>query len=76
IRKIEGIRDVSVIVNEEKHEKYLCAYVCYDDGIESRDILNYLKGSLPEYMIPTYIVQLEKLPITRNGKLDRRALPM
>ncbi|MDT2293584.1 hypothetical protein P7H15_13075 [Paenibacillus larvae] len=34
-----------------------------------------LGRSLPDYMVPEYVVEMEKLPLTRNGKVDRKALP-
>ncbi len=72
----EGVKEAVVLVNENKDsEKYICAYVISGKNLEELDLKNYLKEMLPEYMIPAYFVQLESMPVTINGKLDRRALP-
>ena len=55
--------------------KYLVGYYVSEDKLDEENILNYLKSKLPDYMIPSFIVHLDKLPLTINGKLDRRALP-
>ncbi|HLP73030.1 MAG TPA: amino acid adenylation domain-containing protein, partial [Bacteroidales bacterium] len=58
--------------------KYLCAYyVCKAKGeeIDREELKEYLSRELPEYMIPAYFIPIEKIPLTANGKLDRKALP-
>ncbi|MCP4146551.1 MAG: non-ribosomal peptide synthetase, partial [bacterium] len=60
---------------------YLCAYIVPDQGerealnIDTNQLRDYLTLELPEYMIPAYFVQLEKLPLNPNGKVARKALP-
>jgi len=49
--------------------------VVSDKDIATLDLRNYLKKSLPEYMIPSYFMKLEKMPLTANGKLNRKSLP-
>ena len=59
-------------------EKRLVAYVIpqeKDATLSVEELRNQLKGALPEYMVPSAFVVLESLPLTANGKLDRRALP-
>jgi hypothetical protein len=55
--------------------KRLVAYVVPGEGFEKRDMITYLKTQLPEYMVPVVIVEMKRLPVTRNGKVDQKALP-
>ncbi|AWM81282.1 hypothetical protein DKL61_13545 [Gammaproteobacteria bacterium ESL0073] len=67
----------SVVLTKENHlnEKYIVAYYVCDHEINRHDIVSYLSSYLPSYMIPSYFIQLTKLPVTINGKLDRHQLP-
>ncbi|NFB66021.1 hypothetical protein EXM97_20105, partial [Clostridium botulinum] len=64
-----------LVKENEENEKYICAYVVSKKSFDELNLKNYLKETLPDYMIPTYFIQLEKMPLTANGKLDRKALP-
>jgi amino acid adenylation domain-containing protein len=69
-----GVREARVIVREDTPgEKRLVAYLV--GGVEVEEVRAYLRQNLPEYMVPGGFVVLESLPLTRNGKLDVRALP-
>jgi amino acid adenylation domain-containing protein len=59
----------------ESKEYYLCAYFVSPIHLTSAELKKYLSVELPDYMIPSYFFQLEKMPLTENGKLDRKALP-
>ncbi|MCU0287507.1 MAG: amino acid adenylation domain-containing protein, partial [Acidobacteria bacterium] len=73
-----------VETGNESEDKYLCAYiVCnnpgvLDKGVEvlSAQLKEYLAELLPDYMIPSYFIRLERLPVTPGGKIDRKALPL
>jgi amino acid adenylation domain-containing protein len=59
----------------KEDDKYLCAYITAERELTLTELRDYLSGKLPDYMIPSYFVQLEKIPLLSNGKVDRRALP-
>ncbi|MCP4149407.1 MAG: AMP-binding protein [bacterium] len=73
ITLIPGVRDCVVVVREVDGTKYLVAYIT-SDGVDATVIGRHLSAELPMYMHPT-IMQLEKLPLMPNGKVDREALP-
>ncbi|MCP5054899.1 MAG: amino acid adenylation domain-containing protein, partial [bacterium] len=53
----------------------LAGYIVSDTELTVPDLRNYLSGTLPSYMVPSYFVTLGALPLTPNGKVDRSALP-
>ncbi|NDJ57520.1 amino acid adenylation domain-containing protein [Enterobacteriaceae bacterium 4M9] len=71
------LNQATVIVREDKPgQLQLVGYaVAREPGVDSTELRNYLRQSLPEYMIPVAIMLLPALPVTPNGKIDRRALP-
>ncbi|MGD2089138.1 MAG: amino acid adenylation domain-containing protein, partial [Candidatus Aminicenantes bacterium] len=72
--KFDDIKEVAVIDRiDTSGDKYLCAYfVSYLPVLLG--LKEYLSRSLPAYMIPSYFVQLQKIPLTPSGKVDRKAL--
>lgn len=73
--EMREIQSAVVVSREDGGEKYLCAYLISDNELENDRIKQHLKFSIPEYMLPSYIIQLKEFPVTRNGKLDKKALP-
>ncbi|GAA3932924.1 amino acid adenylation domain-containing protein [Chitinophaga oryziterrae] len=74
LRQIAGIREVVVNVFVGS-EPQLVAYFEGDRSFTDHELRQLLTAMLPAYMIPAYFIQLEKLPLTANGKVDRKALP-
>ena len=66
---------VVVDKTDSKGKKYLCAYFVSSKEIDIYELKKYLVNILPHYMIPSYFIQLDKLPLTINHKVDRKALP-
>ncbi|NBI31254.1 non-ribosomal peptide synthetase, partial [Chengkuizengella marina] len=56
-------------------DKILCAYMVCSDQLDQSAIRVYLSQRLPSYMIPSLFIPLEKMPLTPNGKIDRKTLP-
>jgi len=70
------VREAVVLVQGGKHlVAYLVLEQAQPDEQWQQDVKVWLLGSLPEFMVPTYLLTLAKLPVTANGKLDRKALP-
>ena len=70
IGAIDGIKRVVTIYLKEKSK--LCAF--YIGDIDSKEIKQILKSELPVYMIPGKLIKLENLPLSKNGKIDRKKL--
>lgn len=73
LRSHPAVRDAVVITTNEGTDKRIVAYVVTSQDVG--DLRAHLRERLPEYMIPAAVVTLDQLPLTANGKLDRRALP-
>ncbi|MGM1047661.1 MAG: amino acid adenylation domain-containing protein [Bacillota bacterium] len=76
LMSLPEVEDAVVVVREQASgDKELCAYVVASDKLSSREWRRKLKDKLPEAMIPAYIAAIDAIPLTPNGKVDRRALP-
>jgi amino acid adenylation domain-containing protein len=74
--KYEAVKEAVVVAKDFGDGiKELIAYVAVKEKLSSNALRDYLKTLLPGYMIPSYIVQIEKFLYTPNGKVDKRALP-
>ncbi len=72
----DGVKEVAVIARDAGNgDKYLCAYIVKDKEIDNKYLRQNLSENLPDYMIPSHFVFLDSIPLTSNGKIDRRSLP-
>jgi amino acid adenylation domain-containing protein len=78
VRQQSEVQDVAVVARADgMDEKRLVAYIVMapERALSVTELRARLRDKLPEYMIPAFFVALEALPLTSNGKVDRRALP-
>ncbi|SHN37815.1 non-ribosomal peptide synthetase [Mucilaginibacter sp. OK098] len=69
------IREVVLLAREREGDKYLVGYYLSENKISSEELRAYLSERLPKYMLPSYFVHIQSMPLTPNGKTDRKALP-
>jgi amino acid adenylation domain-containing protein/non-ribosomal peptide synthase protein (TIGR01720 family) len=70
------VKQAVILTKEDKEgTKSLVAYVVPADEFDKAAVINYLQETLPEYMLPSVWVELAHLPLTTNGKIDKKALP-
>ena len=70
IMKIEGVEKCCCVFDEEKKR----LYAFYIGSIDKTELYHMLRTRLPSFMVPTALRWIEKMPLTKNGKTDRRAL--
>ena len=77
LARYPGVREAVVILREDiPGDKRLVAYVTSDQqAITIATVREALTGKLPNYMLPSAVVRLDAMPLTPNGKIDRKALP-
>lgn len=71
-----GIKDCFINVIEKDNTKLLCAYYVCKKPINLKYLKDHLSRSLPSYMIPKHFILLDELPLTNNGKVDKKLLPL
>lgn len=78
INQSAQVREAIVLLREdEPGDPRLVAYVVSDAAeVNANELREYLRKKLPEYMLPAAIVEMKEFPLTPNGKIDRRALPV
>lgn len=76
IMKVDGVRQVHVEVIEFHGRKHLCAWYTSLCDIEQKEIVSVISKLLPKYFMPDMYVHLDSFPVTPNGKIDKKKLPM
>ncbi|WP_144174658.1 non-ribosomal peptide synthetase [Pseudomonas sp. Kh13] len=78
--ELPSVQEAVVLAQDGPSGKQLVGYVVpadrtQDEGVLRDSLREVLKAGLPDYMVPAHLLLLDKLPVTPNGKLDRKALP-
>ena len=76
ILEYKKIKECIVLVKEKSNEniKYLVAYYISDEEVNTKELKNFLETKLPYYMIPSNYVSIKEIPLTVNGKINKKAL--
>ena len=72
---IQGVNEACVLAQTLNNDDYLCAYIAGQISQSQKDINRLLAKQLPQYMLPQFIHILDALPLSANGKIDRKLLP-
>jgi amino acid adenylation domain-containing protein len=76
LNSCEIVRSAVVLAKDDiDGKKMLVAYIVPKQKFDRDAVVNFLKTKLPQYMVPVVWIELEELPLTSNGKIDRKALP-
>ncbi|WP_153794837.1 non-ribosomal peptide synthetase, partial [Paenibacillus polymyxa] len=76
IQRVPGVRQAVVIDRtDERGHKYLCGYITGEAELRIEEVQAELEAGLPAHMVPARLMRLETIPLTSNGKIDRKALP-
>lgn len=75
IMQIADIHNAVSVIKKVNNLDCICTYIKSDSNLNENDLKSELSKTLPNYMIPSHIVNLDKFPITLNGKIDTKNLP-
>lgn len=75
VNSFDGVKMSKVIVKNNGSEEYLAGYFTAEKEIDLSELTEHLKSKLTHYMVPGALMQLEKMPLTVNGKIDKKQLP-
>ena len=64
------------VIAKSKYDKFICAYYIAEKVLDEEVLKDFLRKDLPDYMLPKYFVHMEEMPMTKNGKVDRKRLPL
>ncbi|WP_255882418.1 MULTISPECIES: non-ribosomal peptide synthetase [unclassified Ruminococcus] len=75
INTFDGVKTSKVVVKNNGSEEYLAGYFTAEKEINIEQLTSHLKSKLTYYMVPGALMQLDKMPLTVNGKIDKKQLP-
>ena len=76
IRELSFVKDVTVQTFKNGDNNELVAYLVYDDKLPVvKTVQDHIRERKPEYMIPSFVIELDEIPLNANGKVDKNALP-
>ena len=77
IRRFEGIRDATVAdFDDPAGGKFIAAYVVADTPVDIEALNDFIRNEKPPYMVPAVTMQIERIPLNQNQKVNRKALPL
>ena len=77
IRRYQGIKDATVVAFDDPNGgKYIAAYVVSDSEVDIRGLNDFIKETKPAYMVPAVTMQIDKIPLNQNQKVNKKALPI
>ena len=77
IREFSKIKDATVKdFTDPSGVKFIVAYVVSDEKIDVEELNEFIRSKKPPYMVPAYTMQLDKIPLNQNQKVNKRALPL
>ncbi|HLP45550.1 MAG TPA: amino acid adenylation domain-containing protein [Candidatus Kapabacteria bacterium] len=72
--KHDAVKEAVVTIKEAGGDKHICAYIVTSKKLSNSELRDYLGRQLPDYMVPSYFVEMDAIPLTSNGKVDMHAL--
>ena len=76
IREFPGIKDATVqAFDDENGGKFIAAYIVGDEQVDIEAMNNFILDQKPPYMVPAVTMQIEKIPLNQNQKVNKKALP-
>ena len=77
IRRYPGIKDATVVAFDDPNGgKYIAAYVVSDSKVDINGLNDFIKETKPAYMVPAVTMQIDKIPLNQNQKVNKKALPV
>lgn len=77
IRQFKGIKDTTVVdFDKPSGGKYIAAYVVSDEKVDIQALNDFIAQNKPSYMVPSFTMQIDKIPLNQNQKIDKKRLPV